>query len=65
MKEAVPNHGDHNLEFIQLTDSLPAESVALWKEAVELWEADNSNENPFVVKVKSALPVAFTFISIS
>jgi hypothetical protein len=61
IKDAVPTAGDQAYDFEKLTDSLPPESVAEWKEMVEKWEADKSNENPFEVKVKGEyLMLCFT-----
>lgn len=36
-----------------MTASLPPASVAAWTAAVELWESDNTQVNPFVVTLKS------------
>ena len=51
MKDAVPSAGDQAYNFEKLTDSLPPETVSEWKAMVEKWEEDNSNENPYQVKV--------------
>jgi hypothetical protein len=54
IKDAVPSASDQACDLEQLTDSLPPEAVAEWKAMVERWEEDNSNVNPFEVKVKGA-----------
>lgn len=36
-----------------MTTTLPPASVVTWTTAIELWESDNSQVNPFVVTQKS------------
>lgn len=56
VKDAVPEKSDQVWAFEQMTASLPPASVATWTSAVELWESDNTQVNPFVVTVKSKSP---------
>lgn len=51
MKDAVPERGEHVWALQQFEGSLPSGHIPIWRTAVELWEADNSNINPFVVTV--------------
>lgn len=41
------------MDFYEFTESLPAASVLLWTDAVEKWEKDNTEVNPFVPTTKS------------
>jgi hypothetical protein len=50
---AVPERNDHVLEYEEYSDSLPAASILMWTDAVEAWEEDNSQVNPFVPTTKS------------
>ncbi|KAI5992012.1 hypothetical protein F5J12DRAFT_907442 [Pisolithus orientalis] len=53
VKEAIPEHNDHQHDFEELTQSLKLkfpEQLALWKQQVEDWEADSTKPNPFEVK---------------
>ncbi|KAI6156579.1 hypothetical protein BKA82DRAFT_4325506 [Pisolithus tinctorius] len=53
VKEAVPEHNDHQRDFEELTQSLKLkfpEQLALWKQQIEDWEADSTKPNPFEVK---------------
>ena len=53
LKDADKVKDEHVMDYLEFTDSLPAESVLEWTDAVELWEADPSNTNPFVPTTKS------------
>lgn len=44
---------EHMVDYLEFTESLPAQSILEWTEAVERWEADNSSINPFVPTCKS------------
>lgn len=48
IKDAVPERAQHVDDFEELTENLPPESVAAWTVAVEAWEADRRQVNPFV-----------------
>ncbi|KAI5999770.1 hypothetical protein F5J12DRAFT_906675 [Pisolithus orientalis] len=53
VKEAIPEHNDHQCDFEELTWLLKLkfpEQLALWKQQVEDWEADLTKPNPFEVK---------------
>ena len=47
IQDAAPMHNDQILAF-QAT--VPAELVAEWQAAVELWERDSNAPNPFKVE---------------
>jgi hypothetical protein len=47
IKAAVPERNEHVNAFQELTASLPNNTVAEWKEAVEAWEHDRTKANPF------------------
>ena len=53
VKEAIPEHNDHQQDFEELTQSLmlkfPAQ-LELWKQQVEEWECDSMKPNLFEVK---------------
>lgn len=53
LKNAVPWRADTLVDFYEFTESLPAASVLQWTEAVEKWENDNTEVNPFVPTAKS------------
>lgn len=53
LKDAVPERADQVWSFDEMTASLPPASVAAWTSAIELWESDNTQVNPFVVTTKS------------
>ena len=53
LKESVPEQSDQVHAFEQMTATLPPASVVTWTAAIELWESDNSQVNPFVVTQKS------------
>ena len=40
-------------DLYEFTESLPAASVIKWTTAVEKWEKDDSEVNPFVLTMKS------------
>lgn len=44
----MPQRGDHVFVFEELTANLKPESVAEFTVAVEAWEADPKQPNPFV-----------------
>ena len=48
LKNAVPWCADTLVDFYEFTESLPAASVLQWTKAVEKWENDNTEVNPFV-----------------
>lgn len=48
IKTAVPDRADHVWAFEELTANLKPESVAEFTVAVEAWEADRKQPNPFV-----------------
>ncbi|KAF7966740.1 hypothetical protein HWV62_37241 [Athelia sp. TMB] len=48
IKDTVPERAQHVDDFEELTENLPPESVAAWTVAVEAWEADRRQVNPFV-----------------
>lgn len=53
IKEAIPEHNEHQADLEELTQSLELkfpEQLALWKQQVEEWESDPSKPNPFEVK---------------
>ncbi|KIM62429.1 hypothetical protein SCLCIDRAFT_24966 [Scleroderma citrinum Foug A] len=53
IKEAIPEHNDHQQDFEELTRSLMLKfplQLALWKQQVEEWESDSTKPNPFEVK---------------
>lgn len=55
---AIPQHDQHLADFNDFNDTLVAEQpeeVARWKLAIEGWEADRSQTNPFEVTTTSAL----------
>jgi hypothetical protein len=35
LKNAVPEHGEHVSDFLEFTNSLPAENILEWTEMVE------------------------------
>lgn len=47
---------EHAQAFSDFTDSLDPEVVEEWTEAVEAWEADNQETNPFVPTEKGLSP---------
>jgi hypothetical protein len=53
IKIAIEEHKEQAWAFEQLTSVLPPEVVKEWTQAVELWEDDSRNINPFVVTVQS------------
>ena len=56
LKSADKVKDEHVMDYLEFTDSLPAESILEWTDAIELWEADPSNTNPFVLTTKSKWP---------
>ena len=56
LKSADKVKDEHVMDYLEFTDSLPAESILEWTDAIELWEADPSNTNPFVPTTKSKWP---------
>ncbi|KAJ7906944.1 hypothetical protein B0H13DRAFT_2233541 [Mycena leptocephala] len=52
IKKAVAKMTKTQEEFVESEASLPAESVKAWTTAMELWEADLENPNPFNVQDK-------------
>jgi hypothetical protein len=53
MKNAVPGRSEHVWNFMEFSNSLPADSVLKWSETVERWEKDKREVNPFVATVAS------------
>jgi hypothetical protein len=53
LKVAVPERNNHVVDYELFSESLPASSVLEWTDAVEAWEKDNSETNPYVATVKS------------
>lgn len=53
LRNAVPWRKETLMDFYEFTESLPAASVLLWTDAVEKWEKDNTEVNPFVPTTKS------------
>ena len=49
----VPGRSDHVADFLDFTDSLPAVAVSEWSDAVETWEKNNDEVNPYVITVPS------------
>jgi hypothetical protein len=52
IKKAVAKMTETQEEFVESEASLPPESVKAWTTAMELWEADPENPNPFNVQDK-------------
>ncbi|RDX43071.1 hypothetical protein OH76DRAFT_1458528 [Lentinus brumalis] len=50
IKKAVVQRNEQATAFAQYTASLPADATARWRAAVEAWEADGSQPNPFLIK---------------
>ncbi|KIM60962.1 hypothetical protein SCLCIDRAFT_26283 [Scleroderma citrinum Foug A] len=53
VKEAIPEHNNHQQDFKELTRSLMLKfpvQLTLWKQQVEEWENYSMNPNPFEVK---------------
>jgi hypothetical protein len=53
MKNAVPGCSEHVWNFIEFSNSLPADSVLKWLESVARWEKDKREVNPFAATVAS------------
>ncbi|KAI0648759.1 hypothetical protein C8Q79DRAFT_1007334 [Trametes meyenii] len=49
IKKAVPERDTQVLAFEELTASLPSMETERWRIAVEAWEADASQPNPFLI----------------
>lgn len=49
---AVPKRTQHMRDFYEFERALPKETVALWTKAVQLWEGDNTQVNPFKTAFK-------------
>lgn len=47
IQDAVPMRNDQILAFEDFEATIPADVVAQWHQAVELWEANSSVPNPF------------------
>lgn len=56
IKTAVPERADHVWAFEELTANLQPESVAEFTVAVETWEADDTQPNPFVSLAEGRSP---------
>lgn len=56
IKVAVPKRTEHVCDYHEFERALPKESVTQWRKAVELWEADNTQVNPFQGTSKGKLP---------
>jgi hypothetical protein len=52
IKAAIPERNEHINAFQELNGSLPPESVASWKEAIEAWEQSKTKKNPFELQDK-------------
>ncbi|TFK78062.1 hypothetical protein K466DRAFT_446088, partial [Polyporus arcularius HHB13444] len=50
IKKGVPERNAQVCAFRDYTESLPVDAVAEWRTAVETWEADRSQPNPFFIK---------------
>ena len=55
LKDTVSEQGDQVWAFNQIMATLPLASVTNWTAAIELWESDNTQVNPFVATMKSKL----------
>lgn len=64
LRNAVPWRTTTVTDFYDFTESLPAEQVIKWTLAVEKWEDDPTQENPFVPTTKSMSGI-FTMIHIT
>lgn len=53
---AVPKRTQHMCDFYEFERALPKETVALWTKAVQLWEGDNTQVNPFKTAFKGMYP---------
>lgn len=53
MQVAVPKRTEHVVAFHEFEQALPKAMTEQWTCAVELWEEDNTNPNPFQTVVKS------------
>ncbi|KZP03688.1 hypothetical protein FIBSPDRAFT_915265 [Athelia psychrophila] len=52
IKEAVEAHDEHIKEFYAFSDTVLAANVIEWTSAVEAWEMDNAQPNPFVATIR-------------
>ncbi|KAI0693247.1 hypothetical protein C8T65DRAFT_699285 [Cerioporus squamosus] len=50
IKKGVPERNTQVCAFRDYMESLPPDAVAEWRTAVESWEADRSQPNPFFIK---------------
>ncbi|RPD55780.1 hypothetical protein L227DRAFT_588422 [Lentinus tigrinus ALCF2SS1-6] len=50
IKKAVVERNEQVTAFQQFTATLPLEATTRWRQAVEAWEADRSQPNPFLPK---------------
>ncbi|RPD56066.1 hypothetical protein L226DRAFT_546322 [Lentinus tigrinus ALCF2SS1-7] len=50
IKKAVVERNEQVTAFDQFTSTLPSEAMSRWRQAVEAWEADRSQPNPFLLK---------------
>lgn len=57
IKAAVPERAEQVEIFEDLSINLPPQSVATWTVAVEAWEKDKVNTNPFVSVAEGAFAV--------
>ena len=53
IQDAVPARNEHIVALQDLESGLPPEKVAAWTIAVDLWESDSSQPNPFESTTKS------------
>ncbi|KAF8144857.1 hypothetical protein K438DRAFT_1992419 [Mycena galopus ATCC 62051] len=51
-KKAVDGMTTHRLELLETEQGLEQESLKKWKRAMELWELDSKNPNPFALMEK-------------
>lgn len=58
---AIPKRTEHVIAFRDFESALPEKTVKEWTTAIELWEQDNTQPNPFKAVVKSAFAVLFPF----
>jgi hypothetical protein len=53
LQNAVPGRTTHVSEFLEFSNSLPADSVLEWTGMVEKWEKNIKEVNPFVITAPS------------
>lgn len=60
IRDAVPMRNDQILAFQSFQATIPAELVAQWSAAVELWEKDSNAPNPFKAEKRCKEMFLFT-----